>query len=229
MKLLWLLLVLLPISTFSSEFKDLESYRKIYRSENLNGQNGHWLKVDRIKQTDTWAKANLVNLSRENGYIEYETIQQRYAFLKWLKVHASQNQSDVKWPAAAVTITSYLKNICGPFAFGVGCASTEIRHFASEGNAMVFKTLWKDFTKIIVDNPTAEQAMQLDFNLLEKEQQAIQPFFQNLSKSSLRKLQRLVQKDNVISSYLPGLEFQGNLLSEQNRYFHGLRMMGYRH
>ena len=67
-----ILLVLNVNISFSQEWKNLKTYQLYSPQDTLT--DGHWLKKDRLNNTNAWQQANAYNLSQSHGYVKYNSI-----------------------------------------------------------------------------------------------------------------------------------------------------------
>ncbi|WP_379093659.1 hypothetical protein [Pedobacter sp. UC225_65] len=84
--LLFLLLFCIPYSYASKEYIDEAAYYKANPNGKHDGKDGHWLKADRIHHTAIWSIANEVNLTQNNGFEQYDTIEERIRFLQMVPI-----------------------------------------------------------------------------------------------------------------------------------------------
>jgi len=67
-----------------------------------------------------------------------------------------------------------------------------------------------------------------DGHLLLREQNIIDPYYQKLGESSLKKLQKSLRRETALSKLLSGFEFEGNLLNIRDRSLYRMKMMHYK-
>jgi len=79
----------------SQEWKNIKTYQK--ETGNTFLQEGCWLKKDRIQQNEVWQKANLFNLSVENGHLKYVCIEQIRDFYLWFDLEIKKQGHEIKW------------------------------------------------------------------------------------------------------------------------------------
>ncbi|TCD10324.1 hypothetical protein EZ449_10930 [Pedobacter frigidisoli] len=227
----WLLILWLAILSSRAdckEFSNLEEYLNIYPTGKHNGTDGHWLKTDREKQTEIWNQANKINLKKLKGYSEYQDIYQRCDFYKWFGHKTDSLGFETRWAEAAKETTSKLKKLLNPIAVAAGNSNKEIEEFVNTGNRVIFDDIWNDLKSLYEHEPLKKaDAETWDGHLLLKEQNLIDPYYRKLSEASLKKLQKLLRKETTFAKILPGFEFEGNLLSIQDRWLYGMKMMHY--
>ncbi|MFC3560411.1 hypothetical protein [Pedobacter jamesrossensis] len=116
-----------------------------------------------------------------------------------------------------------------PIAKTFGNSSTEIEAFVRKGNGTIFNDISKDLKSLYEHSPLKSTDAENWYGyLLLKEQKLIESYYQNLSETSLRKLQKSLRKESTFSKILPGLEFEGNLLNIPGRWHYGMKMMQYK-
>ncbi|WP_131536005.1 hypothetical protein [Pedobacter nototheniae] len=211
------------------EYNSLNEYLAANPNGKHDGTDGNWLKIDRQKKNAVWKNANKTNIKKINGFKEYRNITERSDFYKWYQHQTDSAGFETKWGFAAATTTKKLENLLTNAAEISGSSNFEIKAFVAEGNQIIFNDIWADL-KLLYEQPplTGQKAQTWDGNLLLKEQNLIEPYYQKLSSSSLIKLEKLLKKENFFSRLLPGYEFEGNLISIQDRWFYGMKMMGYK-
>jgi|GEM_PF-682630 len=214
---------------FSKEYNSLENYLKEHPVGKHDGKDGNWLKADRDKNTAVWNHANEINLQKQNGYLEYQNIYQRSNFFKWFRFKTDSLGFETRWAKAAITTTKKLKNLLSPVALLTGNSNHEIQFFIEDGNRIIFDDIWKDLKSLYEHQPLKGKDAEIwDGHLLLKEQNLIEPSYRKLGNNSLKKLEKLLRRENMLSRVLPGYEFDGNLLSIRDRWLYGMKMMGYR-
>ncbi|WP_316833136.1 hypothetical protein [Pedobacter aquatilis] len=213
----------------AKEFARLNDYLLIYPQGLHNGSDGNWLKTDREKENEIWNHANKFNLTKQDGYLEYQTIFQRCDFYKWFQQKTDSLGFETRWPEAAKETTSKLKKLLNPIAIAAGNSNQEIEAFVNTGNGIIFDDIWSDLTMLYKQQPLKGKAAEVwDGQLLLKEQQLIDPYYKKLSEASLKKLQKSLRKETALSKLLTGLEFEGDLLNIQDRWLYGMKMMRYK-
>lgn len=212
----------------AKEFSSIAAYLEVFPQNTPNGNDGNWLKSDRIKNTIAWNTANKVNIRLSNGFKEYADIAERSAFYNWLQHQTDSLGFETKWSYAAAITTRKLEKLLTPAAELSGITNPEICTFVTEGSQVIFDDIWKDLRLLYTSKPLKGEAAETwDANLLLKEQKIIEPYYQKLSVHSIKKLEKLLRKENFFSRLMPGYEFEGRLLNLPDRWFYGMKMMHY--
>ncbi|MCZ4242424.1 hypothetical protein [Pedobacter punctiformis] len=233
-RLFFLLLLILSFTGIRAacfiEYESLADYLNAHLQGKHDGMDGHWLKVDRQKNNRIWGNANKINIEKTDGFKEYGSISQRSDFYKWFQQQTDSAGFETRWGFAAALTTKKLENLLTNAAQITGSSNAEIQSFVYDGNRIIFDDIWIDL-KLLYEQKkplTGKNAEIWDGNLLLKEQNLIEPYYQKLSASSLAKLEKLLRKENFFSRLLPGYEFEGTLISIPDRWFYGMKMMGYK-
>lgn len=227
--LIFLMLFCCLDKAIAKEFNSLDLYLSVFPKGKHSGIDGNWLKEDRERNTEVWNQANKANIKKQNGYLEYTNIHQRCDFYKWFGHKTDSLGFETRWAAAAKITTSKLKNLLNPVAKLAGNSNNEIEAFVNSGNGIIFNDIWQDLKSLYVQKPLKGKTAEIwDGNLLLKEQKLIDPYYRKLSESSIKKLQKSLRKETTLAKILPGLEFEGNLLSIADRWAYGMRMMHYK-
>ncbi len=212
------------------EYPDQASYLLANPLGKHDGNDGHWLKTDRKHHNAIWSRANTVNLLKADGFNQYRDIAERSDFYKWFQHQTDSVGFETKWAGIAAITTGKLSKLLSEVPRLTGNSNLEIQHFVQYGNQLIFEDIWPDlqnlYTGICLKGKAAEQ---WDGELLLREQRLIDPSYQKLSSHSLRMLAKSLRRENLLSKFIPGLEFEGNLLNIRDRWSYGMRMMGYKH
>ncbi|PWS30531.1 hypothetical protein [Pedobacter paludis] len=227
-RLLILTLLILSFKAECKEFSSIDDYIKTFPAGKHNGLDGNWLKADREKESEIWNQANKINIKKPNGYLEYQDIYQRCGFYKWFELKTDSLGFETRWAEAAKETTSKLKKLLTSIAIASGNSNKEIEEFVVTGNGIIFDDIWKDLKALYEHQPLRGIDAEIwDGHLLLKEQNLIDPYYRKLSKTSLTKLQKSLRKETTFSKMMAGFEFEGNLLSIQDRWLYGMKMMHY--
>lgn len=212
----------------AKEFNSLEAYFGLFPKAKHNGIDGNWLKEDRERNTEIWNQANKINIKKINGYLEYNDIHQRCDFYKWFEHKTDSLGFETRWAGAAKLTTLKLKNLLNPVAKLTGNSNDEIEAFVNSGNGIIFDDIWPDLKSLYEQQPLKGKDAEIwDGHLLMKEQKLIDPYYRKLTESSIKKLQKSLRKESALSKILPGLEFEGSLMSIPDRWLYGMKMMHY--
>ena len=94
---------------FAQEQRSLKSYYK--ETGNSFLQDGCWLKKDRKRQNEEWRKANLYNISIENGNTKYKTICQIRDFYRWFDFEREKSGHEINWIGIAAIAAGQLSKL----------------------------------------------------------------------------------------------------------------------
>lgn len=222
-----LLLLIINLAE-AKEFRSIEAYLEVFPKAIPNGKDGNWLKSDRLKNTAAWNNANKFNIRFENGFQEYADIAERSAFYHWFQHQTDSLGFETKWSYAATITTRKLEKLLTQPAKLSGITNPEICTFVTEGSRVIFDDIWKSLRLLYTSKPlTGKTAETWDADLLLQEQKIIEPYYQKLSAATIKKLEKLLRKENFFSRLMPGYEFEGNLLNLRDRWYYGMKMMHY--
>jgi len=212
----------------AKEFSSIAAYLEVFPKNTPNGKDGNWLRSDRLKNTIAWSNANKVNIRLNNGFKEYADIAERSAFYNWFQHQTDSLGFETKWSYAAAITTRKLEKLLTSPAKLTGISNPEICTFVTEGSQVIFDDIWENLKLLYTSKPiTGKAAETWDANLLLKEQKIIEPYYQKLSTATIRKLEKLLRKENFFSRLTPGYEFEGQLLNLRDRWYYGMKMMHY--
>lgn len=215
---------------YALEYPDEASYFQANPLGRHDGTDGNWLKTDRKHNNHIWNAANCVNLLKTDGFNQYRDITERCDFYKWFQHRTDSLGFETKWAAIAAVTTSKLSKLLSTFPALTGNSNKEIQAFVRYGNQLIFDDIWSELQKLCLGNCLKGlDAERWDGQLLLREQQLIDPSYQKLSRRSLYALENSLRKENLLSKFIPGLEFDGSLLNIKDRWIYGMKMMGYKH
>jgi len=209
---------------FAQEWKNLKSYQS--ETGNLLLKEGCWLKKDRKKQNKVWVKANIYNLSTEDGYLKYKTISQIKDFYLWFDFEREVQGHEIKWIGIASIAAGQLSKLDFAFIRFFIVRNKEVVKFANEGSKKVFEFAFPLLKQIYfsdvrikgkdADNWTIEYGMKEQCIILE-------PLYKNLSKKSLQRLDKMAQGKGVFKLGVPkGLRYVGKIEDCHDRFKHGI-------
>lgn len=211
------------------EYPDETAYFKANPLGKHDGNDGHWLKIDRKHHNTIWNTANNINLPKADGFNQYQAIAERSDFYKWLQHRTDSLGFETRWAGIAAITTKKLSRLLTKLPRLVGNSNKEIEAFVIYGNQLIFDDIWIDLQKLALGNCLkGADAEDWDAKLLSREQRLIDPSYQKLSPKSLHILERLLRKENLLSKFIPSLEFEGDLLNIRDRWIYGMKMMGYK-
>jgi RHS repeat-associated protein len=213
------------------EYENADAYYKENPNGNLDGNDGHWLKQHRLDNTGSWLCANEYNIRREDGYSEYNTIQERADFYAWFQYQEDMRGGETEWAAAAYivakqigTMETNLKGLIPALLIGPNNAS-DLISFANEGNKTIFNDVWGRLRENYLGSPMKGSSAQLwDNETLRREQfDIVQPIYQKWSRINPN-LPNLLEKASGIP--FP-MSFKGSIMNPNDRYNHGISLSKY--
>ena len=209
---------------FSQEWKNLKLYQK--ETGNINLHDGCWLKINRKNNDEIWKKANLFNLSIDNGNIKYKTISQIRDFYRWFDFEREKQGHEIKWIGITVTVTDQLSKLDCGFIRSFIVSDQDVLLFANEGSKKVFEFAFPQlrtvyFSKELIKGETANF---WDSEYGMKEQcLVLEPLYQKLSKKALRKLDRMAKGKGIFALAVPKeLKYVGSIEDCKVRFEHGI-------
>jgi hypothetical protein len=211
----------------AQEQRNLKSYFKETGNSYLG--DGFWLKKDRKRQNEVWKKANLFNLSVENGSTKYETISQIRDFYQWFDVEREKLGCEIKWIGIAAIAAGQLSKLDDGFVRLVLVRNKEVVKFANEGSKQVFEfafPLLKEvyYSKEIIKGKEAEN-WDLEYGQIEQ-CNILDPLYKKLSPDALHKLDRMDCGKGLYRLGVPkDLKYTGSIEDCQARFEHGINIM----
>lgn len=145
---------------------DPRGNRELSAWENFwSGGIGDWTPYDRTHNTERRDDVNTYNLQLDNGYEQYETVDQRAAFYQWFSTTESARGGEVRWPSAAARMASGVDRLL-TVIFGAA------DDFLRDGNEMIFNDVFNDLHTLRNSEPlTGYAAWDWDSKILGDEQQ----------------------------------------------------------
>lgn len=219
-----LLLFIQAHTIYSQEYSNLKAYQKA--TGNLILLQGCWLKKDRVKCSEVWENANLFNLSIAKGNTKYTSISQIQDFYSWIDKELIKQGHQIKWAGIASHAAKQLSKVDNFFIRVFIVRNKELVTFVHEGSTKVFSFAFlklKDvyFSKEILQNEKADD-WDKNYGVLEQ-CEVLEPLYQNLSKKSLKQLNRMAKGKGIYSLGVPNaLKFEGELTNCHTRYAHGM-------
>jgi hypothetical protein len=212
---------------FAQEQKNLKSYCK--ETGNSFLQDGYWLKKDRKKQNEVWKKANLYNLSIDNGNTKYKSICQIRDFYVWFDFEREKLGHEIEWIGIAAIAAGQLSKLDNGFIRFFMVRNKEVVKFANEGSIKVFEfahPLLKEvyFSKDIIKGKDAEN-WDLEYGKIEQ-CVILDPLYQKLSPGAQYKLDRMAKGKGLFKFGVPKeLKYAGSIEDCQARFEHGINIM----
>jgi hypothetical protein len=223
-----MLILLISINlTLAQEQRNLRSYFK--ETGNSILQEGFWLRTDRKRQNETWQKANLYNLSIENGNTKYKTICQIRDFYEWFDFERVKLGCEIEWIGIAAIAAGQLSKLDNGFIRFFIVRNKEVVKFANDGSIKVFAfayPLLKEvyFSKEIVSGKAAEN-WDLEYGKIEQ-CTILDPLYKGLSNRALCKLNRMASGKGLYRLGIPKeLKYAGSIEDCQARFDHGINKM----
>jgi hypothetical protein len=212
---------------FAQEQRNLKSYCR--ETGNSILQDGCWLKTDRKKQNEVWQKANLYNLSLENGNTKYESIRQMRDFYEWFDFERKKLGQEINWIGISAIAANQLSKLDNGFVRIILVRNKEIVKFANEGSKKVFEFAFPLLNKAYLSNEImkGKDAENWDKEYGMTEQCIIlDPFYKELSSKDLCKLARMAGGKGLFRLGVPKeLKFHGSIEDCQARFEHGINQM----
>lgn len=211
----------------AQEHRNLKSYFKETGNSYLG--DGFWLKKDRKRQNEVWKKANVFNLSVENGSTKYETISQIRDFYQWFDVEREKLGCEIKWIGIAAIAAGQLSKLDDGFIRLVLVRNKEVVRFANDGSRLVFEfafPLLKEvyYSKEIIKGKEADN-WDLEYGQIEQ-CNILDPLYKKLSPDALHKLDRMACGKGLYRLGVPKeLKYSGSIEDCQTRFEHGINIM----
>ncbi|MEP3836086.1 MAG: Insecticidal toxin complex protein [Algibacter sp.] len=219
-----LLLVILNTSAYAKEWKNLKTYQKATNQNTITAS--HWLKTDRVNNTLVWQNANVYNL-KHNGFQEYENIQQRRDFYKWLYTLLDKKGHEVNWVQMAHYISEKMR-LFDAFPYTL-FFNKDIKQYVYLGNKTVFNNAFPKLralhkSPIILKGKDAEN---WDCDILKEEQYNwIQEVYKVMDIKSLKTLKRIAKGQGLYSLVVPkSVRFTGELANPEDRYHYAIKVL----
>ncbi len=208
----------------SQEWKNFKSYQKETNQSSL--AEGCWLKNNRKQHDAVWNKANLFNLSVENGDLKYQNISQIRDFYIWFDLEIKKQGHNIKWIKTAGIVADQLSKLdCGFIRIFV-VRNKEIVTFANEGSKKVFAFAFPQLKHVYFSETILKggAAKDWDRNYGIKEQCIIlEPLYEKLSKKALWKLDRMAKgKGFFVFGVSKEWRFTGSIEDCKARFEHGM-------
>lgn len=213
--------------TQAQEHRNFKSYIK--ETGNSYLRDGCWLKKDRKKQNEVWKKANIYNLSLENGNTRYETISQIRDFYHWFDVEREKLGCEIKWIGIAAIAAGQLSKLDYGVIRLFFVRNNEVVKFADQGSKKVLEfayPLLKNvyFSNEIIKGKDAEN-WDLEYGMLEQ-CTILDPLYKELSPGALSKLDRMAGGKGLFRLGVPKeLKFVGSIDDCKARFEHGMNKM----
>ncbi len=212
---------------FAQEQRNLKSYSK--ESGNSFLQDGCWLKKDRKRQNEVWKKANLFNLSLDNGNTKYKTICQIRDLYVWFDFEREELGHEIKWIGIAAIAAGQLSKLDNGFIRLFVVRNKEVLKFANEGSIKVLEFAYPRLKEVYFSNEIikGKDAENWDKEYGMTEQCIIlDPLYKELSSKDLSKLNRMANGKGLYRLGIPReLRYIGSIEDCQARFEHGINQM----
>lgn len=211
-------LFLLTLGTIcqAKEYKNLERYTIETGNKTLDRKD--WLSSDRKDNTFQWQQACLFNFSYYGGHKQYETVEERQAFLVWMNDFIKNEGHEVKWISANVLlfdlfVDAKTKN-----------TASGIKELVKNVNKPVFDTAFVSFQGVHSAGYIlrSNEAKQFDTDLYEFEHtNYYQYFIKKMSTDDLATLNKILDRKGLgHKSAIPeALELDGNVQDYTQRLY----------
>ncbi|MBX2923445.1 MAG: hypothetical protein KF746_14680 [Chitinophagaceae bacterium] len=186
------------------EFDNYKGYKKYAKENNLEilsqkeiGSQGHWLRSDRLGNSEVWGAANTFNIKNnvQNQYAPYEQVRD---FYKWVDSKSGELSHEVKWMRGAIGLVSALAdNLEGGSMF----VNNEVESLLSSLNAGIQNGTLSSFNDLLFGKfsgtPLKGDAAQAwDVALVNYEQgQIATPIYANASQTAIAKMNEMVNAE----------------------------------
>lgn len=212
---------------FAQEQRNLKSYSK--ETGNAFLKDGCWLKIDRKRQNEVWKKANLFNLSIENGNTKYKTISQIRDFYVWFDLEREKLGNEIKWIGIAAIAAGQLSKLDYGFIRLFIVRNKEVVKFANEGSKKVLEFACPLLRKVYFSNEIIKgkdaENWDLEYGLMEQ-CIILDPLYKKLSHRALCKLDRMAGGKGLFKLGIPKeLKYVGRIEDCQARFEHGMNTM----
>ena len=167
-----------------------------------------WTTADREKNTKRWQDACLTNLKAADSS-QYRRIVERRDFYKWFYEYTASQGYTTRWALAASVVANGahqiadIDNECLNELANeqLGLANVELRGYMREGNQVIFDNVMPKLKKLVDGGPLkGAAALNWDMQVLAEEQTLIQPLYTKMSKDTLKQLDSLARKSDIIAS-----------------------------
>ncbi|CAM3703149.1 hypothetical protein FSS13T_18870 [Flavobacterium saliperosum S13] len=220
--LLIFLLLQAPLVT-AQEWKSLKAYQKETGQATL--QEGCWLKKDRTRKTEVWKKANVFNLSVDNGNLKYTTLSEMRDFYHWFDQEIKKQGHEIKWIGIAEIVANQLSNLDYGFVRVVVVRNKEVVDFANEGCARVLAFAFPKLKEVYFSSEILKGKVAEDWdNAYGRDEQCavLEPLYKKLSPKALCKLDRMAKGKGVYTfAVSKEMKYQGSIEDCETRFLHG--------
>jgi hypothetical protein len=219
----------------AKEYESREAFEKANPGKKWDKDRGQgdWLKADREWNSGTWQSANKYNLQQKEGYKEYTTIEQRAGFYGWYAAVEDLRGGETKWSGAAWVIAKQMSLVDLLFTdlmvvLGKDNAG-DLNKFANAGNKAIFDDVFANLRDNMNGPPKkGADARKWDETTLRREQfDIVQPIYETWVKKNPKLkniLQDMASQKSIfgLMGFPRELKFEGNIMSAQDRYNHGM-------
>jgi len=207
----------------AQEWKSLKAYQRATGQTTL--QEGCWLKKDRIRKTEVWNKANVFNLSVENGNLKYISLTQMRDFYHWFNQERKKQGHEIKWIGIAEVVANQLSNLDYSFVRAVVVRNREVVDFANEGCTNVLAMAFPRLKEVYFSPEILKGKAAADWDdAYGRDEQCVvlEPLYKKLSPKALRKLNRMAKGKGVYTfAVTKEMKYQGSIEDCETRFLHG--------
>jgi hypothetical protein len=211
-------LVFLALGVFSQakEYKNLERYKISTGNEGLDRKD--WLANDRENKTFQWENACRFNFSYAGGHKEYETVEQRQAFLEWLAPFLSSKGHQLKWVKTNAVLFDLFEDALEKNTSG------KIKKMIRTVNGPVFDTAFKNMQDVHSNGYIlrSNEAKEFDKDMYEFEHSNFYQYhLTKLSADDLETLNKVMHRQGITrKGALPeAIELDGNIQDYTDRMY----------
>lgn len=213
MKLKYILTTLclaMIIPSFAKEYRTMERYTIATGNTELSRKD--WLTSDRQDGTYQWEKSCLFNFSYFGGFKEYETIDQKIDFYKWLSTYLKEEKKEniaIEWLQAEIVMNTILREFEG------NSEKNELAQFSKNLSKATFDSCFTRLQKLNhrKEDLVGEEAKAWDKEMFQFEHANFyQYFLDRLSPEALTDLNETLQRKNLAIFKIPyQLQFEGRV------------------
>lgn len=211
-------LFLLTLGTLcqAKEYKNLERYTIETGNKTLDRKD--WLSSDRKDNSYQWQQACLYNFSYYGGHKQYDSVEERQAFLVWMKDFIKNEGHEVKWISTNIILFDLFVDAT------TKNTASGIKDLVKNVNKPVFDTAFVSFQELHSNGYIlrSNEAKEFDTELYEFEHtNYYQYFLKKMSSDDLATLNKILDREGIgHKSAIPeALELDGNVQDYTQRMY----------
>ncbi|MCK0157727.1 Insecticidal toxin complex protein [Cellulophaga sp. F20128] len=212
------------MQAFASEWKNLKQYQKETGKVALSSSD--WLTADRLKNSGIWHNANIFNL-KNNGYLEYQTINQRTSFYKWYGVEIEKKGHTVVWPKMAYFISRKL-HLTKNFPYNL-LVNKDVKVYSYKGSEVVFNAAFTSLKELFFSSVILKgsAALHWDTSTLYKEQYVwLADLYLEMDAKTIKRLANIAKGNFLYGLVVPkSIRFKGDLSDCEDRYLYAVHTL----